>query len=210
MSNLTRAPSEVFSSIRTLKVRQRRKWLEAIFSLEFKNQYDLFDEDGRAILKVQEEGNGFLSLLKRLFMGPIRPFDATVSDANGAHVLTLRRRFRFMFHRLEVEDAHGRLLGAVQKRWSWVRRIYSVEGPEGRERLQLFGPIFKPWTFEIREGERQVGVLRKRWSGMVNELFTDADQFGVEVGDIASPDDRALTVAATVLVDVVHFERSKN
>lgn len=206
----TRSVPEIFGGMRTLKVRQRRRWLEAIFSLEFKNKYDFADEMGAPVLHVQEEGNGVLAVLKRLFMSTWRPFEASVLDANGAYVMTLRRRFRFFFHRLEVEAANGRPLGAVQKRWSWVRRIYTIEGPTGQERLQLFGPILKPWTFEIRDGERKVGQIQKRWSGMANELFTDADQFGVDVIDITDPQERALAVAATVLIDVVHFERSKN
>ena len=42
-----------------------------------------------------------------------------------------------------------------------------------------------------------------------DELFTDADNFGVILSDIPDPLLRALAFAATVLVDVVHFERAK-
>ena len=40
------------------------------------------------------------------------------------------------------------------------------------------------------------------------ELFTDADNFGVELTNV-DQDLKALAFAATVLIDVVHFERSK-
>ena len=40
-------------------------------------------------------------------------------------------------------------------------------------------------------------------------MFTDADNFGIGLGGIADPGLRALAFAATVLIDVVHFERSK-
>lgn len=204
-----RAVADVFSDLTSIRVRQRRKWLEAILSLEFKNRYDMFSGAGLHVLDVCEEGDGVLSVLKRILMGPWRPFEASIVDHHGNYVLTLHRRFRFFFHRLEVEDGRGRPLGAIVKRWSWVRRIYAIEGPTGRERLRLFGPIFKPWTFEIQQNGRQVGLLQKKWSGLVNEMFTDADNFALEMTEVKDPTDRALVTAATVLVDVVHFERSK-
>ena len=39
-------------------------------------------------------------------------------------------------------------------------------------------------------------------------MFTEADNFWVELERVPDPNLRALLFAATVLVDVVHFERS--
>lgn len=59
----------------------------------------------------------------------MRPFRVLVSDsASGEPLLELHRPFRFIFHRLEVHAAADALIGAVQKRWSWFRRIYSLDG----------------------------------------------------------------------------------
>ena len=81
-------------------------------------------------------------------------------------LLRLSRPFRWIHHRLEVRDDQNRLLGVIEKEWSWVRRIYRVEGPTGGILAQLFGPMLKPWTFEIRVGEQLVGSIQKRWSGL--------------------------------------------
>ena len=215
---LTSAPSSLqrrdaaaaaFASFQRLTVRQRKRWVEILLSLELRNQYDVFDESQRAILHVREEGSGFLSFLKRIFLGPARPFRASVTDPTGGEVwLTLRRPFRFIFHRLEVFRADGAPAGAVQKRWSWVRRIYDLEDSRGQVVAELFGPILKPWTFEIRVRGQQRGAIRKRWSGLAKEVFTDADNFGVELANL-DPELKVLAFAATVLVDVVHFERAK-
>ena len=125
-------------------------------------------------------------------------------------VLGLKRPFRFIFHRLEIRTPEGELLGAVQKKWSWVRRIYEIEDAHGQIVGELFGPFFKPWTFEIRKGGQTLGAIRKRWSGLAKELFTDADNFGVDLAGVEDPTLKALAFAATVLIDVVHFERAKN
>jgi uncharacterized protein YxjI len=73
----------------------------------------------------------------------------------------------------------------------------------------LFGPLFKPWTFEIRSGERVVGMIQKRWSGLAKEMFSDADDFGVELSNATDARLKLLAFAAVVLIDVVHFEKSK-
>lgn len=198
-----------FEGFQRLTVRQRKRWAEILLSFEMQNQYDAFDETQRPVLHVREEGAGIGSFLKRLFLGPYRPFTAVVTDPSGEDLwMRLRRPFRLVFHRLEVLSPDGTLAGAIQRKWSWLRRIYRVEDAAGDVVAELFGPILKPWTFEIRTRGVARGAIRKRWGGLAKELFTDADHFGVELARL-EPDLRPLAFAATVLVDVVHFERSK-
>lgn len=200
-----------FQSYQRLSVRQRKKWLEILLSFELKNSYDVFDETQQAVLKVQETGSGFLELLGRLFLGPMRPFSVDITDLmSGDVVLKLKRPFRFIFHRLDIMAGNGEKIGAIQRRWSWVRRIYTIEDAQGNEVATLFGPFLKPWTFEIKQGETVVGTVQKKWSGLGKELFTDADNFGIDLGNISDPTLKSLAFAAIVLIDVVHFERAKS
>ena len=74
----------------------------------------------------------------------------------------------------------------------------------------LRGPFFKPWTFHIEQNGQEVGLIQKRWSGFGKELFTDADNFGVTFGDVQDARLRTLIVAATFLLDFVHFENRGN
>lgn len=192
-----------------LTVRQKKKWLEILLSFELKNAYQVFD-GAQAVLDVKETGSGLTSFLARMLLGPLRPLQVAVTDiVSGELLLSLRRPFRFIFHRLEVSAGDGTALGSIQKRWSWIRRIYVIEDAQGRELAQIFGPFLKPWTFEIKEGDRVLGAIRKRFSGLGKEIFTDADNFGIELGGIDDLSLRALSFAATVLIDVVHFERAK-
>jgi uncharacterized protein YxjI len=200
-----------FKSYQRLSVRQRKKWLEILLSFEFRNSYDVFDETQVAVFKVQETSSGIGAFIGRMFLGPMRPFRVSITDlTTGEVVLELRRPFRFMFHRLEVYAGNGELLGAIERKWSWVRRIYTIEDAQGKEIATLFGPFLKPWTFEIKQGERTIGMVQKKWSGLGKELFSDADNFGIDLGDIHDPALKSLAFAAIVLIDVVHFERAKN
>jgi uncharacterized protein YxjI len=199
-----------FGAYQRLTVRQRKRWLEILLSFEMRNSYDVYDHGQLPVMRVQELGSGFVQFCKRIFLGPYRPFQAAVLDL-GTHepVLELRRPFRFIYHRLEVSTPDGERLGAIQRRWSWLRRIYVVEDAQGRVIADFFGPILRPWTFELRVNDQVCGMIQKRWSGLLKEAFTDADNFGVDLARIDDPRLKALAFAATVLIDVVHFERSK-
>jgi uncharacterized protein YxjI len=200
-----------FGVYQQLTVRQRKRWVEVLLSFEMRNSYEVYDQSQAPVLRVRELGSGFLQFIKRLFLGPLRPFEAAVVEPAGdAPVLRLRRPFRFFFHRLEVTTPNGERVGAIQRRWSWLRRLYVIEDALGQEVANLFGPILRPWTFEVRLGEEVRGTIRKRWSGLLKEAFTDADNFGVDLTRLPDPQLKALAFAATVLIDVVHFERAKN
>ena len=73
-----------------------------------------------------------------------------------------------------------------------------------------FGPLWRPWPFTIMlPGQpTELRLLQQQWSGLAKEMFTEADNFWVELERVPDPNLRALLFAATVLVDVVHFERS--
>ncbi|MEZ4400681.1 MAG: phospholipid scramblase-related protein [Kofleriaceae bacterium] len=199
-----------FARPHRLSVRQRKRWLEILTSLDAKNTYAVYDEAGNPVFNVQEEGKGFGNLMKRLFLRALRPFRSHVEDlAQARTVLTLRRPFRFFFHRLEVSTPDGELIGSLQRRWTWFRRRYTVEDAAGTELATLFGPFFRPWTFKVMlPGQpTEVGLIQKKWSGLGKELFTQADNFWVDFGQVTDPRLRALLFCSTVLIDVVHFEQ---
>src|SRR6185503_21160324 len=139
-----------FADFQRLTVRQRKRWLELLLNFEMRNSYDVYDDRQMPVFRVREQGNGVLSFLKRVFLGPLRPFGALVTDlGTDDPVMALRRPFRFFFHRLEVTSADGTPLGAIQRRWSWLRRIYVIEDASGNVVADVFGPILRPWTFEV-------------------------------------------------------------
>lgn len=210
-TSIVPAPSvAVFSRPSRLSVRQRKRWLEILTSLDARNTYVVYDDAGNPVFNVEEQGSGFRALMKRAFLSILRPFTSHVEDlTTGSHLLTLRRPFRFYFHRLEVSDGDSRPVGAIQRRWTWFRRKYIVEDAQGKELAILFGPILRPWTFKVLMpgSDAEIGLIQKKWSGLMKEMFTEADNFWVSYDQVPDPALRALLFSATVLIDIVHFER---
>ena len=190
-------------SVDTLVVSQKKEWGEIFSGFETRNKYLVTDSSGWQLYMAVEEGG---SMLLKIFLKALRPFEMTIITFNGQPILRLKRPFRFYFHQLNVFDSQGNQLGKIQKCFSLFHRLYSVRDSSGEEMFQLFGPILHPWTFEIRKNNREYGKITKRWSGLLKESFTDADNFGVTFPIEWDITWKALFMGAVFLIDFVHFE----
>lgn len=194
-------------SVDALAVRQKKEWGEILTGLETKNAYAVLDPAGNELYAAVEEGGFFLL---RWFLKALRPFVILLLGRDQRLVIKVQRPFRFYFHQAEVFDGQGRLLGTIQRRFSLLRKKYAVLDPTGREIYQLFGPILHPWTFEIRDDSgKEYGRISKKWSGLLKEGFTDAENFGVLFPREWPPERKALFLGAVFLIDFVHFENKK-
>jgi hypothetical protein len=198
---------ERLSSTSGLVVRQSKEWGEILTGFETKNKYVISDVSGeRLFLAVEEDG----SMLLRWFLKALRPFSIAVFTEDGHEVLRVVRPFRFYFHRAEVVGLQGESLGLIERRFSIFRRVYSVHDRSGLEVYQLFGPILHPWTFQIRKNGVECGKITKKWSGLMKEGVTDADNFGVMFPADGDVESKALFLGAVFLIDFVHFENKGN
>lgn len=200
-------PSPLMGSTKII-VRQKREVAEILTGFETRNRYEIdLTGEGMPSLFAMEGGSGAGRFLLRQFAGNKRPFTIEVRDRAGALVLQIKRPWRWFFSRAEILDGSGRAIGAIQQRWSLFRRLYSVEGPGGRQIAELFGPFFRPWTFEIMTGGTRQGKIFKKWSGLLTEAFTQADHFGLELSPQVDEELKSLCLGATFLIDFVHFEK---
>ncbi len=191
-----------------LVVSQNKEWGEILTGFETKNSYQVSDASGRELCKAVEEGGFFLW---RWILKALRPFVMLLVAADQRVLLKVKRPFRFYFHEADVYDEKDRLLGTIKRRFSILRKKYDVQDLHSGRTYQLFGPILHPWTFEIQdESGREYGKITKKWSGLLKEGFTDADNFGVLFPPEWPVDRKALFLGAVFLIDFVHFENTDN
>lgn len=186
-----------------LFVHQLKEMTEVLTGFEMRNRYEVFDDlHVRLFLATEREG----SMLLRWFLRSCRPFTVDVTGDDGRTVIQVTRPFRFYFHEVEVTDIRGHAIGTVERRWSLLHRLYVVRERTGHELCVLHGPLLHPWTFEIRQDGVEVGKIAKKWSGLLKESFTDADNFGVLFPAGWNVEQKALLLGAVFLIDFVHFE----
>ena len=160
---------------------------------------------GRPLFHAAEESG----LVCRCLCGSSRAFKLHIVADDGTPFLRVERPYRFYFHALEVVSvADGRVVGRVERKFTFFSRDYALTGPDGEPLLVVSGAWYKPWTFDVSRsgGGGSVGQISKQWSGVLKESFTDADNFGVTWSPDLSGDEKALLLATVFLIDFMYFE----
>lgn len=188
---------------------QQRKELVEVFGFETRNKYEIFDDQKNRIGFCAEQQKGFLGILLRQFLGHWRKFEVHFFDENRNLVLVAKHPFRFFFQEFHVFDAEGNKLGWANQRFGIFTKKFDVLSPQNELIYKMRSGFFKIWTFPLTSPQGQEkAVIRKRWGGMLKELFLDADNFAVEIVDSTiSRQHRELILALSVFADLQYFER---
>lgn len=185
----------------------QRRELAELFGFETRNKYAI-EADGRQIGFAAEQGKSGFDIVVRLFAGHWRRFEIHFFDELRQLIFRAVHPFRFFFQRLEVTRADGRPLGALQQRFAFFSKRFDVVDASEQVVLTVSSPIWRPWTFAFKRGDRQLALVEKKWSGVLTEAFTDGDRFRISFPTAElGPDQRCLLLAAAVFIDLQYFER---
>ncbi|MBY0515461.1 MAG: hypothetical protein K2P81_01030 [Bacteriovoracaceae bacterium] len=189
------------------KLQQIHEWAEWI-GYETRNKYSLTDLVGNPVGFAAEQQKGLFGFVMRQFFGHWRRFNIDIFNTNRELALRLNHPFRWFFQRIEVLDAEGVMIGALQQKFSFFTKSFDVEDPRGKVRYQVRSPIWRIWTFSFTKHGHEVAEVKKRWSGLISEVFTDRDNFLLTMkGPNLDAEDRLLILAASIFVDLQYFER---
>ncbi len=192
-------------------IKQEVEGLELMTDFEGRNRYGFSTADGRALGRAEEAATGLGGTISRLFLTSRRPFTMGIHALNTAETIRLKRRFELIFSRIDVTDNNEMPVGNVQQRFGLINRKYDLIPADGKRTLRIRGPLFKPWTFYIMDGDQQVGLITKKWSGLLKEAFSRADTFSVHFEDPGiTAAERKLILGTAIAIDMDYFEQSQN
>lgn len=188
-------------------IHQMHEWGEILLGFESKNRFELCDEDGKRLGLAAEEAKGVGAWFLRNLFGRCRKASIHIYDGDGNRLGRGEKPFRWYFHRMEVFDGDT-LIGAIQRKWSLLHRKFVIENAAGEEVMEIYSPLFRIWTFKLMFREQEVGRISKKWGGLLKEMFSDADIFGVECDPSVPSEVRKVLMVATFLIDFTCFENN--
>ncbi|MDZ4663072.1 MAG: phospholipid scramblase-related protein [Pseudomonadota bacterium] len=195
------------SDQKNLLVRQVHEVAE-FFGFETRNKYEVLDQNQNLVAFAAEQQKGFWGWFMRQFLGHWRTFEIHFFDSSRKQFMTAYHPFRFYFQRLEISDANNSGLGVIQQRFSIFSKRFDVQNHRGQVILEVASPLWRIWTFDFFHNNRVVASIKKKWSGLFSEAFTDKDNFMIEFSDPSlSNEKKQLILAAAVFVDLKYFER---
>lgn len=194
-------------SHKQLMVRQRHEIAE-LFGFETRNKYEILDTNGQQVAFAAEQHKGIFNFLFRQYFGHWRKFDVSFFTPQKELFLIAKHPFRWFFERIEITDAAGIYQGAIQKRWAIFTKRFDLEDQHGKVFLECSSPFWKIWTFTYKWNGKEKASVKKKWSGVLFEAFSDKDRFMVEFADanLTNPQ-RQVILASAIFVDLLFFEK---
>ncbi|KAK0171755.1 hypothetical protein PV328_005163 [Microctonus aethiopoides] len=185
---------------------QRTEPFEVATGIQCSNRYTITNGHGQPIYVIREE-SGWLG---RVCIGSSRSFKMSIYDQQGREALLIKRPVSFIGDRMDVYNGRT-LLGSIEKIIFTCSPEFSVRDETGVEKLRIIGPVLLcgcgEYEFPVHANDgTMIGMIKKQWSGLSRELFTNADVFGVNFPLDLSIRLKALLLAATLLIDFGYFE----
>uniref|UniRef100_A0A672FNZ9 Phospholipid scramblase n=1 Tax=Salarias fasciatus TaxID=181472 RepID=A0A672FNZ9_SALFA len=210
-------PGPYLAQIDQILIHQKVELLEAFIGFETNNQYEIKNSLGQKIYKAKEKND----CCTRNCCGSLRSFDMTVKDNSDREVMHLVRPFRCVscwcpccLQEMEVQAPPGTTVGFVKQDWHPFLPRFSIQGPNKETLMTLEGPCFAcnccgDVNFELKakDSDKVIGRISKQWSGLLKEVFTDTDNFGIQFPLDLDVKMKAVLVGACFLIDFMFFEK---
>ncbi|XP_060111503.1 phospholipid scramblase 3 [Heteronotia binoei] len=209
---------EYFTQIDQLLIHQKVELVEAFLSFEGNNKYEILNSLGQQIFHAEEQND----CCTRNCCGSLRRFSIRVEDPSGREVLRIVRPLKCVscwfpccLQEMEVQCPPGITIGYVIQTWHPFTPKFSIQNAEKETVLRVLGPCFAfscggDVNFEVktRDESRGVGRISKQWSGLLKEVFTDTDNFGIQFPMDLDVKIKAVLLGACFLIDFMFFEKT--
>ncbi|XP_056389297.1 phospholipid scramblase 1-like [Hyla sarda] len=170
--------------------------------------YDLLGPDGNLVYQARE---------KRKWCGP--PMDVRVQNIQGCNVLTLYKpAVLFSWKsKLQVIDASDRLLGYIEKNFSFSSASFNILNPLNQICLKVEGPgwgegFMSDRVFKVLSADKSAMVshITRVWKGIGKEMFSREDNFVVQFPPNMEVSMKAILLCCTLLIDLLKHKRQRN
>lgn len=177
---------------------------EQVAFLKLRDTYDLLDPDSQAPLgQAKDEPAPWAKWARLLVKKRMLPTTLNVYATNQPFpVLSVHKRPGFLRTRLEVRAADGRVLARIRSKVFSLGGAFTIEDSMGQPVGDLKGD-WKGWDYKATMHHQDIGLVTKKWAGILQEAFTSADKYLVQSG---RPEDLPLLLGLALAVDLVYKE----
>ncbi|XP_018609250.1 phospholipid scramblase 1-like isoform X2 [Scleropages formosus] len=209
---------EYLTQIDQLLVHQKVELAEVMLGWEMNNKYVVKNSLGQQVFFVVEEND----CCNRNCCGPMRSFVLHVQDNFGQEILTLTRPlkcssccFPCCLQQLEVQGPPGNTIGFIVQDWHFYLPKFTIQNERKEPVLKVVGPCCdckccSDVNFEVisLDETSNVGRISKQWTGVLREMYTDADNFGIKFPMDLDVKIKAVLLGACFLIDFMFFEHN--
>ncbi|XP_077998863.1 phospholipid scramblase 2-like [Glandiceps talaboti] len=219
---------EYLTHIDQLLVHQQIELFEVFTNWETQNRYIVKNTMGQQVYYAHEESDTCM----RQCCGPQRGFTMHITDNMQQEVIRVIREFKCCAGcawcassdccamEVAVEAPVGTVVGYVKQTGSVWPPHFDIKDADGNTVFKIRGPccicqgVCCQWDQEFlvhnNDLTSEVGKISKQWSGLLREMYTNADNFGVSFPQDLDVKLKATMLGAVFLIDFMYFEQNQN
>ncbi len=179
--------------------------------IEINQEFAIYDQQGQQIGAVRQVGQSTLKKAARLVssVDQFMTHKFQVVDRNGQVVLALTRPRKWMKSRIIVEGGDGRELGQIVQQ-NVIGKIRFALESEGQRIGMLNGENWRAWNFNIQDHSgREVARITKTWEGLAKTMFTQADNYVVQIHEQLPQPLHSIVLASAFGIDTALKQDSR-
>jgi len=216
---------EYLTTLDQVVVKQHKDLLEAFTGWEQANKYRIFNNQSQQVFFAAEESD----VCMRQCCGPNRGFDLHITDNLQQEVIKVHRDFKCCAgcawcasadccaFTVDVEAPVGQRVAYIRQEFTCLAPKYTIRNAEDQIIFRIEGPVCifpmcggQDFVVTSEETGQEVGKITKQFAGLVTELFTNADTFGVTFPMDLDVTMKAAMIGAVFLIDFMYFEQNQN
>lgn len=181
---------------------------EQIGMFKASNNFDIFNPENNALVLTCREPNlGFFTKLFRFTdYKRMTPFDIEIRTATGELVIQIKRGVTVFRSDIDVFDGGGRKIGVFKQQFFSFGGRFEVHDQQDKNLCTLQGK-WTGWDFKFSKDNKELANVSKKWAGLGKEFFTSADNYVINISDVAQDNPlRQLMIAAVMCIDMVFKE----
>jgi len=177
---------------------------EKVNFFKFENCYKVYNDQGEPVGMINQKLSGGQKLLRLLLNKAMLPFLLEIKDVNDNVVATISRDWTFFLSKITVTNADGVVVGIIRQKFKLFKPTFKIYN-RAEELIAEISGDWKAWNFKIQDAaNNQIGTINKKWAGAMQEIFTSADKYNVNINtDFSSMENKVAILAGAITIDMV-------
>lgn len=177
---------------------------EKVNFFKFENSYQIYNGNGDKIGTINQKLTTGQKVLRVLLNKAMLPFMLEIRNANDKLEASISRGWTFFMSKIEIKNAQGATIGRIKQKFKLFKPTFLIFNSSDTLIAEISGD-WKAWNFVIKDAsKKQIGTITKKWAGALQEIFTSADKYNVNIdASYENIENKVLILSSAITIDMV-------
>jgi len=172
--------------------------------VNFENCYKIYNEKGENIGAIKQKLSVGQKILRLLLKKAMLPFLLEIKNSDDQLEASISRGWTFFMSKITVKNAQGNIIGTIKQKFKLFKPTFKIFNPSEVLIAEINGD-WKAWNFKIIDtSNNQIGTISKKWAGAMQEIFTSADKYNVNIeSKYSNMENKIAILSGAITIDMV-------